>query len=115
MPSRNHIVADPEGIRDGGRHFNGDLASTVGLLRSGLVTAVAANEQPDAYDDETGRAFRAVYEPAKDDMLTLLQSLETAFRQAYDAIDATATNLIAVEETNTANAHALTRAVHGIR
>lgn len=115
MPSRNHIAADPDGIRDGGRHFDGDLASTISRIRSALQAAIAANEQPGAYDDETGKAFVKVYDPAKKDMMTLLESLETAFRQAYEDIDATAGNLAKVEEANTASAQALARAVHGSR
>lgn len=115
MPSRNHIAADPEGIRDGGRHFNGDLASTIGQLRSRLLSSIASNEQPDAFDDETGKAFLKVYGPAKEDMLTLLESLEKAFQQAYDNIDSTAGKLLDVEDANVLGSQTLARNVNRIR
>jgi hypothetical protein len=115
MPSRNHLAADPDGIRDGGRHFNGDLASTIGQTRSALRAAIDAKEQPNAYDDETGKAFLKVYGPAKKDMLTLLDSLEAAFRQAYDLIDGTAVKLAAAEDENTVSAQAMVRTVPGVR
>lgn len=110
MPSGNRIAADPEAIRDGGRHFDGELATQVGQIRARLSAAIAANAQPDAYDDEAGAAFVKVYGPAEKDVLTLLESLETAFQQAYELIDGTAGNLAKVEEFNTVSAQAVAAA-----
>ncbi|MFC4508180.1 MULTISPECIES: hypothetical protein [Streptomyces] len=115
MPSRNHIMADPEGVRNGGRHFEGDLAARITQIRSALLASLASNEQPDAYDDEAGTAFNKVYDPARKDMLTLLESLEAAFRQAYEQIDATALNLAKVEDFNIVSATALANAVQKAR